>query len=582
MMLNQSIVVSALKLIPSARRKQGVLLVAALVLITLLELLSIGSMFSFVILLLQPAHSNASEFYQYLTVDSGDRKFFMLSCLIALLLLLVLKTAIVSNVTLKKASYAYSVAKELATQAMADLYRISYLKFTNLNYTYEMNRISNIPITFANNFIIPLGTILAELLIVTALLVTIAIVDVKSFVFLALTILPVAFLFKLQRMKATQMSNEIKTSYPMLLKITLEAIEGMPEVRTYRKEEFFTKKFNSAFNKMGNLFAKDHTVNTSTARLTELIAGGSICSLIIYIVLSAKNELETVTLLTLYAAITIRIVPSVNRIFTAYMQMRRNLYVVDELKDITSRSTSTTKDGNRSSFQSTIVFQNIHFSFVDQVHIFKGMSLSITKGEKLVITGRSGSGKTTLLLLMMGYIKPNRGTIIVNGEILPDTQSLNLETVIGYVPQNPYILDGSIAENIAFGIPPNQISDEKISGVMKKLLLAEWIDGLPLKTKTVIGEKGVKISGGQRQRIALARALYHNAELLLLDEVTSQLDAQSEEEVKAIISGTAFDNVTIVLITHRVDNWSTFGTHYHLENGNFTKVSDRVSEGISL
>jgi ABC-type bacteriocin/lantibiotic exporter with double-glycine peptidase domain len=223
----------------------------------------------------------------------------------------------------------------------------------------------------------------------------------------------------------------------------------------------------------------------------------------------------------------------------------------------------------------------ISLRYGDNIPILKNASLFIRKGEKIILSGKSGTGKTTLLYLLLRFIKEQEGTISVDGVTLTDQNALAWRRNIGYVPQNPYILDASVKENIAFGVPDEQIDLNKIGEVIGMMDLGAWVDALPEKIDTVIGERGARISGGQRQRLAIARALYHDAEILLLDEVTNQLDAQTETEVMKAIDHLMSQKKTIILITHHPDLWTSFDAVYELKDGHFEKAPVKTMQTAS-
>jgi HlyD family secretion protein len=189
--------------------------------------------------------------------------------------------------------------------------------------------------------------------------------------------------------------------------------------------------------------------------------------------------------------------------------------------------------------------------------------------------GKSGSGKTTLLLLLLRYITPQTGGITIDGEKIAGQHAASFRRLMGYVPQSPYILDASVTENIAFGIEASEIDTQKIAKLVSDLDLQSWIDTLPQGIHTRIGEKGTKISGGQRQRLAIARALYYNAEVLLLDEITNQLDRQTEEAVMHLLRHDIFKNKTVIFITHKSDLLHYFHSIYTIEQGKIKSVLSR-------
>jgi ABC-type multidrug transport system fused ATPase/permease subunit len=264
------------------------------------------------------------------------------------------------------------------------------------------------------------------------------------------------------------------------------------------------------------------------------------------------------------------------------MQIRTHEYVVEELLNMTKSEFSSDAIAGQIqnisfSFRDKIELRNVFFAYDGQPLIFKNASLVIRKGEKIIIQGRSGSGKTTLFLILMRFLKEHLGDILIDGEKTDDKELLALRKKIAYVPQNPYIVDASVIENIAFGIPLEEIQFEKARAIAQSLNLADWVEGLSAKWNTIIGEKGTRISGGQRQRLAIARALYHEAEIFLLDEITNQLDKESEQSVLNAINVLASQHKTIILITHKTELFENFDSVYELNDENFIKINQSIS-----
>jgi HlyD family secretion protein len=181
--------------------------------------------------------------------------------------------------------------------------------------------------------------------------------------------------------------------------------------------------------------------------------------------------------------------------------------------------------------------------------------------------GKSGTGKTTLLLILLQFLTEYKGKVLLDGIEIQPANRKAWQNILGYVPQNPLLLDGTIVENIAFGIPPEEIDIKKIDQLIHDLDLDEMVKALPEGADTPIGEKGIKLSGGQRQRLSIARALYANAEILLLDEVTNQLDMNTEREILMLFEKESMSNKTILMVTHQQDLTLKFDRTIRFENG---------------
>jgi ATP-binding cassette, subfamily B, bacterial PglK len=221
-------------------------------------------------------------------------------------------------------------------------------------------------------------------------------------------------------------------------------------------------------------------------------------------------------------------------------------------------------------FKNKITFNNLSFKYHGESdYLFKNLNFSIKKGESLGICGVTGSGKSTIIDILMMLLDPKDGEILVDGKILGKKELRSWQLSIAHVPQNIFLSDRTIIENIAFGIPTNEIDFDKVYDVAKKSQIYEFINESPNGFNTIVGERGVRLSGGQRQRIALARALYRNASLLIFDEATSALDTETELNVMKSISELD-SNLTIVMIAHRLSTLEYCDKVIKLDSGEIT------------
>ena len=191
--------------------------------------------------------------------------------------------------------------------------------------------------------------------------------------------------------------------------------------------------------------------------------------------------------------------------------------------------------------------------------------MEIRQGQKIGFIGKSGAGKSTLIDLILGLIKPTKGNIFEDGLILNENIK-PWQKLIGYVPQDIYLLDDTIKNNIAFGLNANDINQEVILKSLELSRLKDYVSSLEKKENTVVGNRGIKVSGGQKQRIGIARALYHNPRILILDEATSSLDTINERKIMEEIYNIA-ENITLIIVTHRHKSVSNCDKIYLLDNG---------------
>ena len=220
-------------------------------------------------------------------------------------------------------------------------------------------------------------------------------------------------------------------------------------------------------------------------------------------------------------------------------------------------------------FKDKIRINKINFSYQTNKAVLKDINIEIKKNTKVGIIGPSGSGKSTLLDLITGLHSPDKGAIFCDN-IDIDTNKPGWQKKLGYVPQTIYLLDDSIKNNIAFGIEEEKINNTKVFESLEKSQLTEFINSLPEKENTIIGNNGIRLSGGQRQRIGIARALYSNPEIIILDEATSSLDMENEKKIMDDIDKFS-KNKTIIIITHRLNSVFNCETIYVLNNGSIVE-----------
>ncbi len=442
-----------------------------------------------------------------------------------------------------------------------------------MDFTKELNRVANLPIAFANNIIMPLANLLSEGLVFLVLLLCIMVYDLKVFLMLLIFAVPIRLMYNLKRKSVSSTSNDLKEKYPLTLKYALQVIEGLVDIKSFGKENYFKKRFNETSQVLARTFVRDHVNQTGPTRLTEIIAAFIICAIIAYSVQTNQNNQHTFLLLGIYAGASFRMIPSINRILNSLTQIKSHEYLFKELAGWSNfKEAKNLNLGSQLEFRRAIELKNISFQYPDGVPVLYDASLTIHKGEKIALIGKSGSGKTTVLLLLLQFLKGNSGKILLDGIEIGENNLIEWRKIFSYVPQSPYILDGTIVENIAFGFSTGEINHEKIRQLIKDLDLEEMIGQLPNGLLTQIGEKGVRLSGGQRQRIAIARALYADAEVLLFDEITNQLDAHTEQEIIETLAKITHQNKTIVMITHHQHLLKEFDRILSLENGTIVEL----------
>lgn len=563
-----STIFRAYSLTPSAHRKKGLYIILLVIVNSFLDFFSIAVFIPLIFLIINPLFVSSNEILSnlYNAIGFESTKYFVVFLTIGVLIFVFAKNLVSVWVGHAKIKYAFEIGEHLSSNAIERYTQISFLDFSQVDFTRELNRITNYPFAFANNIIIPITTFISEIFICALFLAGMAYYDYKMLLLLFVILLPAFILYQARKKSLEKINQDLKEKYPALLKSALQVVEGFPEIKTYQKETYFQDKFQSINKALTKSFVKDQVLQAGTIRFTEIIVGLVTCSLIIYTVLAYQNYQQTLLLLSVYTGASFRMIPSANRILHALQQIRMHHYLFEELSPKQSLpSISLEPTRSNISFNNSIDFKNVSFRYPDGPITLQNVSLTIRKGEKIGIVGKSGEGKTSLLLILLRFLKETSGEILVDGNQMPEESSWR--KLLGYVPQNPYIVDGTLCENIAFGITIDKIDRAKVIQIIEDLEMDDLVKQLPKGIDSRIGERGAKLSGGQRQRLAIGRALYSEASILLLDEVTNQVHSSAELEIINLLDRLADKKKTIIMVTHRIPRQNFFDCVYRLEKG---------------
>ncbi|GAB4466020.1 MAG: hypothetical protein OHK0037_21360 [Elainellaceae cyanobacterium] len=287
---------------------------------------------------------------------------------------------------------------------------------------------------------------------------------------------------------------------------------------------------------------------------------------------------RTISVMSVFLISALRLLPALSQTFQAIGEMKSFSFALDILyNDLVSLEKyfkqpraiglkDLRSDGTKIDFREKIEIRNIYYKYPgSDSYSINGISLNIKKGESIAFIGKSGAGKTTLVDIILGLLQPGEGNIRVDGISVYENLRA-YQDLIGYIPQSIFLTDETIKNNIAFGVPASDISLERLSRAIKLSKLEELIEELPEGINTKVGERGVRLSGGQRQRIGIARALYHQREILVLDEATSALDTETEKFITDSIDALA-GSKTLIIISHRLSTIKNCDQIYLLKNG---------------
>jgi ABC-type multidrug transport system fused ATPase/permease subunit len=327
--------------------------------------------------------------------------------------------------------------------------------------------------------------------------------------------------------------------------------------------ESILEKFDLASSGYAQANIRNETLSHFPRLFLEALGFGIVIFMVIYLVYKYQSDISgTLALISMFVLGLYRLMPSANRILTSYNQILFYKSSLDIIHNDLMYDAEKLQ-GDLISFNQTIILDHIYFEYNEEKPILKDISLTIHKRDKIAFIGESGSGKSTLIDLIIGLYRPKSGTLSVDGTLLDESNIKAWRSKIGYIPQSIYLFDGTVAQNVAFGKP---IDDVQIKESLRQANILEFLENHHQGIHTAVGEGGIKLSGGQRQRIAIARALYENPEILVLDEATSALDSDTEAKIMEEIY-TICENRTLIVIAHRLSTIEGCKYHYTLQEG---------------
>ncbi len=455
----------------------------------------------------------------------------------------------------------------IAYKVFAKFLNTDYENFTQKNQSEILKSITgevyNLS-TMISSFLLMMSEIFVVLLLYTLMLL----VNYKITLFLSLFMIINAFIL-------------IKVLSPIVKKAGLkreEAMKNFFEILNTNLNNFKLIKLKTKedgvlnlFKTQSEIFARANITNESVSAMPRIyLEGVGFCVLVFIVVfLVFKNQSDISGILatiSIFVLALYRLMPSANRIITSYHDLLYYRSSLDIIYQILKQKEESLGE-EKIDFDKELKLENLTFGYKDKKNLFTCLNLSIKKGEKIAFIGESGCGKSTLVDIIIGLLSPREGRVLLDENELNMKNVKNYRQKIGYIPQNIYLFNDSIAKNISFG---DKVDEEKLQRVIKQANLEHFVKNLPQGVQTKVGDGGSNLSGGQKQRIAIARALYLDPEILVLDEATSALDTESEARIMDEIYKISKDK-TMIIIAHRLSTITRCDSIYRLENGKLFK-----------
>ncbi len=538
----------------------------AIVISSILELLGVTIIVPFITAVMNPDVIMQSDYFLFvvnlLHIQTPSPTITLIILGVLLMLVYIIKNVGLICSRYIQNSYQYNIQKDISITMMKSYLNHPYEYFVNTNIAEIQRGLGTDVSGFTTIINILLGC-LAELLTAALILCFILTMDfLTSIGLVVIAFLCVTIIVFGCKNITTRIGIQQREATLEQHKTISQTFNGIKEIFVMQRKNFFLNAYESAVEKAAGIEKIYLLILSIPERIIEVLVVCGIVAIVCIRILQGYAAEAYISQLAAIAVACFRLLPTLNKLTNGASQLIYFMPCLDSVYgNIIDARKYTDKDSNVTAvsdaaasplvFHKDIEIRNITWQYANtDRNVLEHLSLKICKGESIALIGESGAGKSTLADIIMGLLNPQKGVILVDGH--PVKQNLfQWSKLIGYVPQSVYLTDDTVRNNVAFGIPEEEIKDENIWTALKQARLDEYIHGLPHKLDTIVGERGIKFSGGQRQRIAIARTMYYDPEILVLDEATSALDDETEKAVMESIDSLQ-GKKTLIIIAHRL------------------------------
>lgn len=538
-------------------------IVVAMIVGAMLEAVGIGAILPLISLMGQPdflvRHPEIGHIAEVLGIVSHTQ--LIMVCAVGLIVIYLIKNAYMAWETKLQIDFSLRNQINFSTELMNNYLCKGYLFHLDHNSATLLRNVNVGGQVIYTALLMSTFTLLTEL--ITAFTIWLMLVAVDAFTAVVVAGIMGAMMygiikaFRRNISKQAKIQNDFAAGY---IKCVNQGLGAIKETKVMRKEQYFLEEFSRTYQQYGEANRKYLFINQLPRMIIEtMVVSGLLVMIVAKLAMGSTPE-EIVPLLGVLALAAFRLMPSANRIVNLFntIKFQQPLFyeLYPELMDIKERQESRKEsyylsDQPELKFEKSIQVNKLRFAYPEgREDVLRDVSFTIGKGDFAGIIGPSGAGKTTFVDILLGLLKPSDGNIKVDGQDIFDNIR-SWQANLAYVPQSIYLIDGSVKENIALGVAPENIDNARVEKSLHMAELYDFVSDLPEGMETRVGERGVKLSGGQRQRIGIARALYQQPEVLILDEATSALDNDTEKSITDTILKLK-GQITIIAIAHRL------------------------------
>jgi len=550
-------------MLTAGQRKSFYILQILVISMTIAEIASIASIVPFMAIVGDPSLLQKENLLGTLYIKSNLASPYEFIFYLGFIVLgiLTISAFISIFITWRLAIFSTKIGVEIGDSLYSHYLNQDWLFHTRGSSSSLTKKISTDTARLTTEFILPLMYLNSRLCLTVIVVLMLLIYD--PFVMIICLIIfsgGYFFIFKLAQTKLEINNKNISNMFLERYKLMNSGFGGIKEVLLMGKSSNFIKLFTTAGNKLAYSQGVNKAIALVPRYFMELMGFTFMISLVLYLISKSQGVLflaSILPILSIYAIAGIKLLPALQQIFGAITTIKGNLSAYKSIEeDLKNINTQVKKkiEANKQvwSKHNEICLKNITFNFTEKKFFtINNVSLTIKPNTSVGFVGKSGSGKSTIIDIITGLIEPQQGEITIDGIPLNKKNLRTWQNKIGIVPQAIFLLEGSVAENVAFGISHDLIDYQQVKKVLKLAYLEEWLSGLENGIHTKVGERGIQLSGGQRQRIAIARSLYYEPDVLIFDEATSALDRITEKTIMNSIDDFS-GKKTLIMISHRL------------------------------
>ena len=541
-----------IQLLPEKQRKRGIWVAFSVLLRAILDFAGVAALIPILLVVAK---------------QDGGRGMMLALCG-AVLLFVLLKNALVVFLARVQSRYQLEIYREFSKQVFANYYHRGLLFLKGKSSVQLGHEVNYVCYMFSSCVLAPVFCMAGEAVLVLLMVTALVVWEPLAGFLLCASFLPLTGLYvglvrkRLRRYGMEELEARRKQS-----RTVVEAYRGYAELEIARAFHTSLASFDQGMEFIVHNRLRMEVYQLFPFFLSEVAVVAGLALLIG----TGSGDLGLVS--GVFAVAAFRLIPAVRAVLNSWVTLQNASHTITVVKEgISDKLQQGTQNQTPFTLKQNIELRKLSFAFPDGHTLFSNLTLSISCGERIGVRGASGSGKSTLFNLMLGFFPPTSGEILIDGRKLTSANRSEWHKLVGYVPQEIFIIEGTLADNIALG--QTQVDHIKMIQVLEQVQLKEWANELPQGLDTPLGEYGSRLSGGQKQRIGIARALYKEAEVLFFDEATSALDNKTEQEINHALETLSLQHreLTLIIIAHRESSLAFCDRIFDLDSGNiYTK-----------